>query len=183
RLYRLVRVTSAWGWKMERRDLLTEIVAEFPQEKWAVDSLISQLCDDGQTEELERLFSKLSAADPQNAGLKTSLARVCLLRNDQLENAHRLAREAYDKKPHDPVVASTYAYSLLLQGRPQDALDLVVGLDHEALQIPWVAACYRLIEARSGNTRAAREPLARAEAANLLPEEQALVRLAKSGIN
>src|SRR5581483_3713535 len=99
RLYRLVRVTSAWGWKMERRDLLTEIVAEFPQEKWAVDSLISQLCDDGQTEELERLFSKLSAADPQNAGLKTSLARVCLLRNDQLENAHRLAREAYDKKP------------------------------------------------------------------------------------
>jgi predicted Zn-dependent protease len=183
RLYQLTQLTASWGWKNERRDLLSEILAQFPQETWASSALVLQLHEEGRTEELERLFSKLSAADPRNAGIKSSLARMCLLRNDQLPAAHVLAREAYERTPHEPVVASTYAYSLLLQGRLADALEVVGSLKPAALRIPWAAACYGVVEAQAGNLKAAREPLEWAATATLLPEEQALVRQAKTRLN
>jgi predicted Zn-dependent protease len=108
---------------------------------------------------------------------------MCLLRNDQLPAAHVLAREAYERTPHEPVVASTYAYSLLLQGRLADALEVVGSLKPAALRIPWAAACYGVVEAQAGNLKAAREPLEWAATATLLPEEQALVRQAKTRLN
>jgi predicted Zn-dependent protease len=183
RLYRLTQLTSAWDWAPERADVLMEIVSEFPREKWAVQLLVTQLHDAGATQELEQLLSKLSAADPANLELKASLARVCLLRKSQLPTAHRLAKEAYDTAPDNPLVLSTYAYSLLLQGQKDEAVHILDNLKPAALQIPWVAACYGVIEAQSGNKQAAREPLERAQAAKLLPEEMELVRLAKAAAN
>ncbi len=183
RLYHLTQLTSAWGWAPERTEVLTEIVSEFPREKWATKLLIAQLCDEGETDQLEQLLTKLSAADPDNAGLKTSLARVLILRKNQLETAYRLAKEAYDKTPEDPVVLSTYAYSLSLQGKPDEALNTLRELKPESIQIPWVAACYGVIQAQSGNGKAAREPLERAQAARLLPEELDMVRHATATLN
>jgi Flp pilus assembly protein TadD len=100
-----------------------------------------------------------------------------------LPTAHRLAKEAFDNEPSDPLVLSTYAYSLLLQGRQDEAVRVLNNLKPPALQIPSVAACYGVIEAQSGNMEAAREPLERAQAAKLLPEEMELVRLAKTAAN
>ena len=183
RLYRLAQLTAAWGWAPERTEVLTEMVAEFPREKWATKLLITQLCDEGETDQLEQLFTKLSAAEPDDAGLKTSLARLLILRKNQLETAYRLAREAYDKSPEDPVVLATHAYSLFLQGKSDEALNTLQELKPESLQIPWVAVCYGVIQAKSGNEKAAREPLARARAAKLLPEELDIVRHASATLN
>jgi predicted Zn-dependent protease len=183
RLYRLTQLTSAWDWGAERTEVLTEIVSEFPREKWAVQLLVTQLHDAGATQELEQLFSKLSAADPANLELKASLARICFLRKTKLPAAHRLAKEAFDGAPNNPLVLSTYAYSLLLQGSQEEALRLLEDLKPPDLQIPWVAACYGVIEAQSGNKSAAREPLKRAQAAKLLPEEMEMVRLAVAAAN
>lgn len=182
RLYRLAQLTSAWGWAAEEKGVLREIVSEFPREKWAVGTLVAKLHDAGETQELEALLSELFAADPDDLDLKASLARVCLLRKNDLPAAHRLAKEAYDATPDDPVVISTYAYSLLLQGRRDEAMSVLDKLKPQALQIPWVAACYGVIEANSGHKDAAREPLERAKSAKLLPEELELVRLARSSL-
>ena len=183
RLYKLTQLTSTWEWAPEHADVLMEIVSEFPREKWAVQLLVTQLHDEGATQALEQLLAKLSAADPANLELKASLARVCLLRKSQLPTAHRLAKEAYDAAPDNPFVLSTYAYSLQLQGRQDEAVRVLDNLKPPALQIPWVAACYGVIEAQSGNKQAAREPLERAQAAKLLPEEMELVRLAMATTN
>jgi len=183
RLYRLTQLTSAWDWAPERAEVLTEIISEFPREKWAVQLLVTQLHDAGATEELERLLSRLLAADPANLDVKASFARVCLLRKSQLATAHRLAKETFDSAPDNALVLSTYAYSLLLQGRQDEAVRLLDNLKPAALQIPWIAACYGVIEAQSGNKQAAREPLERALTAKLLPEEMELVRRAKAAAN
>jgi predicted Zn-dependent protease len=183
RLYRLTELTTAWDWAPERAEVLTEIVSEFPREKWAVALLVNQLHDSGATQELEQLLSRLSGADPANMELKASFARVCLLRHSQTTAAHRLAKEAFESAPGNPFVLSTYAYSLLVQGKQEEAVRVLEDLKPPALQIPWVAACYGVIEARSGNKEAAREPLERAQAAKLLPEEMELVRLAKAEAN
>jgi predicted Zn-dependent protease len=182
-LYRLTQLTGAWGWAPERKEVLTEIVSEFPREKWATKLLIDQICEEGETGQLEQLLAKLSTADPESVGLKSSLARVMILRKNQLETAYRLAKEAYDKTPDDPVVLSTYAYSLSIQGKHDEALSTLQELKPESIQIPWVAACYGVIQAQSGNRKAAREPLERAQSAKLLPEEMALVRNASATLN
>ena len=183
RLYKLVQLTTAWDWAPERKSVLSEIVSEFPRERWAIDLLVNQLCDSGQTSELEQLVYNLSSADPSNLRLKISLARLYLLRKSQLPAAYGLAKEAFDTSPDDPLVLSTYAYSLLLQGKQDQAVRVLDNLKPSALQIPWVATCYGVIEARSGNKRAASEPLDHALTAKLLPEELELVRLAKAATN
>jgi tetratricopeptide (TPR) repeat protein len=182
RQYQLTQLAGRWGWTSERRDVLMEIVSEFPTEKWAVAALASQLHDEGESQELEKLLSKLSFADPGNLELKTSLARLCLFRKSQLATAHRLAKEAFDTAPDDPLVLSTYAYSLFMQGQQDGALRALGDLKPQALQIPWVAACYGIIEAQSGHKDVARAPLERAQSARLLPEEMELVRLASSSL-
>jgi Flp pilus assembly protein TadD len=178
RLYELMKLTSDWGWEPERREVLMEILSEFPGEKWAVELLVTQLHNAGETQELEQLLHKLSEMDPTNMKLKASLARLYLLRKSQLDTAHRLAKEAFEGAQDDPVVVSTYAYSLLVQGQRDEAVQYLERLKPEALQIPWVATCYGVIEAQSGNKKAAREPLERAKNFKLLPEEMELVRQA-----
>jgi tetratricopeptide (TPR) repeat protein len=175
RLYRLIQITSAWGWEPEREEVLREAVSEFPREKWAVRLLVDQICYQGQTDELERLLSRLNAAEPENVWLKCSLARVLILRKNQLPTAYRLAKEAYDKIPADPMVVATYAYSLFIQGEQDDALAALGRLKPESLNLSWVAACYGVIQARAGDKQAARASLERAQAARLLPEETNLV--------
>ena len=183
RLYALVQLAGDWRWTLERKDVLTEIVSEFPREKWAAKLLLAQLHDDGQTEPLEQLLSRLHHAEPTNIALKASLARVCLLRKSELDRAYQLAKEAFESTPNDPLVLSTYSYSLVLQGRQDEALAVIQALKATTLQAPWIAAWYGVIEAQSGNKKAARDALDRVGSARLLPEEIELVRQAKLAAN
>jgi predicted Zn-dependent protease len=180
RLSRLAQVTGAWNWLPERTEVLRQITGEFPNEKWAVDQLMARLYADGNTRGLQELLLKIQSTDPSDPRLKNNLASVFLLRKSELDTAHRMAKEAFDTSPGDPFFISTYAYSLLLQNKRDEALKVISGLKAEYLQIPSVAAYYGVIQAQTGNKDLARESLARAETAKLLPEEKEIIRLAKA---
>jgi predicted Zn-dependent protease len=180
RLSRLAQVTSAWNWIPEKSELLRQITAEFPKEKWAVDQFMAQLYAEGNTRGLQELLFKVQSTDPSDPRLKNNLANVFLLRKSELDTAYRMAKEAFDTAPGDPFFISTYAYSLLLQNKREEALKVISGLKAEYLQIPSVAAYYGVIQAQSGHKDLARESLARAETAKLLPEEKEIVRLARA---
>lgn len=182
RLTRLAQVSEAWGWKTEKEEVLRQIVNQFPKATWASAQLIDALHATGNTQELKELLSKIYSEEPSNARLKNAFANVSLLRKTELEKAHRLAKEAYDTMPSDPFIISTYSYSLLLQHKPNEALEAVSKLKPEALKNPEVAGYYGVIQAESGHRDLAKAPLERAEAANLLPEEKELVKLAKVGL-
>jgi predicted Zn-dependent protease len=181
-LSRLAQVTAGWGWKTENMEVLREVNSEFPKEKWAANSLMAELYIDGNTHELLQLLTKLYADDPTDARIKNNLANLYLLRKSDLEKACRLAHEAYDTTPNDPFVTSTYAYSLLLQKKPSEALKVLADLKPEYLKIPSIAAYYGVVQAQSGHKDLAKESLQRAETAKLLPEEKELVHLAKLGL-
>jgi len=178
RLSRLAQVTAGWEWKVENTEVLREITAEFPKEKWAANSLMAQLYAAGNTRELMDLVSRMYAEDPTDLRVKNNLANLYLLRKSDLERAFRLAREAYAAAPKDPFFTSTYAYSLLLQRKPDEALKVLGDLNPKYLQIPSIAAYYGVVQAESGHKDLAKEPLQRAENAKLLPEEKDLVHLA-----
>jgi Flp pilus assembly protein TadD len=180
RLSRLSQVTAVWHWTAERTEVLQDIITAFPKEKWAADQLLAQFYLVGDTRGMLELLSKIQAADPGDARLKNNLASVFLLLNSDLEKAHRMAKEAYQTAPDDPFFASTYAYSLLLQQKPDDALNVLQKMKPEYLRIPSVAAYYGVIQSQTGHPDLAKEFLARADAANLLPEEKEMVRRAKT---
>jgi predicted Zn-dependent protease len=143
---------------------------------------MAELYHDGNTRDLLQLLTKMYAEDPSDARIKNNLANLYLLRKSDLEKAFRMAREAYDAAPKDPFFTSTYAYSLLLQRKPDEAVKVLRDLRPEYLRIDSVAAYYGVVQAESGHKDLAREPLQRAEMAKLLPEEKELVRLAKGGL-
>jgi Tfp pilus assembly protein PilF len=180
RLSRLAQVTAGWAWQAENTEVLREITSEFPKEKWAANSLMSELYAAGNTRELMEFLTKMNAADPTDIRVKNNLANLYLLRKSDLDKAYRMAREAYETAPKDPFFTSTYAYSLLLQKKPDEALKIFSDLKPEYLQIPSIAAYYGVVQAQSGHKDLAKEPLHRAETAKLLPEEKDLVRLAES---
>jgi tetratricopeptide (TPR) repeat protein len=177
-LARLAQVTGIWGWTPEKIAVLQEAIDRFPKEKWAADQLTAQLYADGDTRGLEELLSRIQPANPDNVRLQNNLANVLLLRKSDLDKAYRLAREAYATSPDDPFIISTYAYSLLLQSKPDEALKVIGGLKPEFLRIPSVAAYYGVIQAQTGHKDLAREPLARAQKGNLLPEEKEMIQSA-----
>ena len=177
-LAQLVQITGTWGWAPEKIAVLQEAIDKFPQEKWAVDQLTAQLYADGDTRGLEELLSRIQTVNPADVRLENNLANVLLLRKSDLDKAYRLAREAYETSSNDPFFISTYAYSLLLQQKPDEALKVISGLKPEYLQLPSVAAYYGVIQAQTGHKDVAREPLARAQKGKLLPEEKEIIRSA-----
>jgi len=181
-LSRLVQISGAWGWKLEKTETLRQLTAQFPKEKWAVSQFMDELYAAGNTQELKEVLSRICVDEPADMRLKNALANVSLLRKSELEKAYRLAGEAYSSLPEDPFVISTYSYSLLLQNKPGEALKIINELKPEALREPAIAGFFGCIQAQAGNKELAKEPLERAESARLLPEEKEMVRLAKAGL-
>jgi len=179
-LSRLAEVARVWDWHSERSELLTEIIDEFPEQSWAIDELASQLYAEGKTSEMVKLFHEAYAKDPSNPRLKNNLANLYLLRKTDLDKAYTLAKEAYFTSTNNPFYASTYAYSLLLQDKKREALNVVSVLKPEFLKIPSVSLYYGVVQAQSGQKEAAREALKRAGAGKLLPEERAMIQIAES---
>ena len=182
RLSKLVQATGTWGWMPEKTEVLGQIIDEFPNEKWAVNQLMAQLYAEGKTSELQALLSKTHAADPADVRLENNLANILLLRKSGLDQANIMAKQAYDSAPNDPFFISTYAYSLLLQKKTNDALKVIDSLKPDYLKIPSIAAYCGVIQAQAGNKDLAREFIARAETAKLLPEETEMIRLAKNNL-
>jgi predicted Zn-dependent protease len=126
------------------------------------------------------LLLKSHTANPDDARIENNLANILLLRNSELDQANLMAKQVYETAPNDPFVISTYAYSLYLQKKPDEAVKVLNNLKPEYLKIPSVAAYYGAIEAGAGHPTIAREYIALAESAKLLPEEKEMVRLAKA---
>lgn len=131
RLTRLAQITLSWGWKPECKQVLQEIVLEFPKEQWALDDLISWLYTNGDSAGLADLLSRVYSTNPSDNRLKNNLANISLLRKSDLQTAFRLAREAYDSAPQNPFYISTYAYSLLLQNKAEEAVKVLGGIKAE----------------------------------------------------
>jgi Tfp pilus assembly protein PilF len=180
RLSKLNQLTAGWGWTDERNEVLQEISSSFPKETWAGDELVAQCYADGKTHALADVLAKLYAANPTNMRLKNNLATVLMLLKAEPDKAHRLALESYSSSTNNPFFACTYAYSLLLQSKPDEALKVISTLSTNNLKIPAIAAYYGVVEAETGHKNVAKEPLQLALSARLLPEELDLVRKAET---
>ena len=77
RLTRLNQLTAAWGWNQERKDLLREIMSEFPHESWAGEQLVAVLYAGGETRAMAKLLDQMCAANPSDVHLENNCERCC----------------------------------------------------------------------------------------------------------
>jgi tetratricopeptide (TPR) repeat protein len=174
-LLRLLEQAAAnWGWKTEWEEVMTGLVNRFPALRTERQRLADFLFQEGRTRALLTLFASEVTRDPSNLAAKNNLAALALLLSAQEHKPHELAKEVYAKDPSNPSVASTYAYSLLLQKQKPEALKVLEGLKPEALKVPGIAGYYGLCLLDSGDKSKAHEYLRIALSARLLPEETKL---------
>jgi predicted Zn-dependent protease len=181
RLSHLARVTGNWGWNDEMDELLDTIVKRYPTEKWAVQKLSASFHARGKTAALKNLLARVAEAEPANLAVKNNLALTSLLLDPRDAKSFSLARQVYEQQPANPFFVSTYAYSLHLQEKNREALQLFQTLKPEQLDDPSVAAYYGIVLADVGEQASAKKHLAMGERAKLLPEERTLIKSAQRG--
>jgi predicted Zn-dependent protease len=174
----LARTVSGWGWTREEAELLWLLVERHPGEHWAVPALSALYTRTGDTRGLNRLSAALLERNPDDVAARNNFAVTSLLLGLQGERAHELAREVYLKYPSNELCASTYAYSLFVQGKREDALKAFAAIPPAALEQPGVALYYGLILGTNAPAESARY-LDLAAKGSLLPEEKALLGAAR----
>ena len=129
-----------------------------------------------------QLLRTMLNREPDNLDIKNDLASISMLLGAQEFKPYDLARQVYEKAPKNPYYASTYAFSLYLQGKQADALMVMQQLTPNDLEQPSIAPYYGVILKANGKKAEAKVYLDRASKAKLLPEEQALFDQAKAGL-
>ena len=175
----LAQMASSWGWQTKVEEVLWLIANKFPSRRWALQSLYEMYLARGNTAKMKEVYAAIVKLDPKDLVAKNNLAVVSFLLNTDLETAHTLARDIHQAEPKNAAFASTYAFSLHLQGKTQEGLGILRGLSEQDLQNPSVALYYGALLRAAGETERARKYLVLAQNASLLPEEKTLLSEAK----
>ncbi|MGA2852508.1 MAG: tetratricopeptide repeat protein [Verrucomicrobiota bacterium] len=175
----LAKMSAGWGWKEETEDVLWFAAGKYPSESWPLTTLGNLYTRQRDTAGLRRVFRTIVQRDPKDALARNNYAMVSLLLGADTAEAHRSAAELHAAEPGNPMFASTYAYSIYLQGRPQEAAQALRALGLNQLDDPAFAAYYGIFLSATGDKQTARTYLNKSAKAFLLPEEKALVERAK----
>jgi hypothetical protein len=172
----LLELANGWQLPRAQEDLLWRILREFPDARWAQDSLERLYFEAGNTAGLYQLYTKQLSRSPQSAALKNNMAATALLLKTNLTQACQWAEEVYVQSPDNPDVVSTYAYALHLQGRNQEGLDALQKLKPSQLEQRSVALYYGVLLSATGKASEAAPYLQIAQTkGQLLPEEEQLL--------
>jgi hypothetical protein len=179
RLTALARLLSGWGWEREAENVIWAVAERFPDESWAGEALLRRYYERGNSEGLRQVFALQMKRSPNDLSLKNNLAMLLLLLRQELPTAHQLARVVHEQNPASAVNASTYAFSLYIQGRATEGRKILESLSSETLKAPSLAVYYAILADATGDSAAAQASLQYARLARLLPEEKAMLERIK----
>src|SRR5207245_1842238 len=138
----LAQMAASWGWQAKVEEALWLIANKYPSRRWALQSLYEAYLAQGNTAKKKEVYAAIVRLDPNDLVAKNNLAVVFFLLNTDLETAHTLARDIHQAEPKNAAFASTYAFSLHLQGKTQEGLEILKGLNEQDLKNPNVALYY-----------------------------------------
>lgn len=181
-LARLARMAGDWGWQREHDEALWSIVRRFPKETWAIESLRKSYGERLDTAGLHSVYAWLASLNPEDVAAKNNLAATALLLDKRTDVLHALAWEVYVTGPNIPTYATTYAWSLHLQGKTFEGLMVLKDLPAYQLEKPKVALYYGALLAAAGFKELAPGYLGFAARGSLLREERAILDQANAGL-
>lgn len=177
----LMQLAGEWNWTPEAIDLLWALTKYPDRQTEALTTLYRYYAKEQDTQGLYRVLVRLSELNPDDLDIKNNLAQVGLLLDAQVEDARRLSAEIYHKQPKNPAYLTTYAYSLLTDGKKEKAVQILKELTPEQLSDPAISTYYGICLAAVKDPQAATY-LKAADKAKLLPQEKALVERARASL-
>ena len=175
----LAQLALNWGWQPEAEQVLWHAANKFPKQPWPLTSLQNLYIARRDTANLRRVYQALLQRDPKDKLARNNFTMLSLLSGKEVQAAQVSAAAAYTSEPGNPVFASTYAFSLHLQGKSKEGVEVLRALKPADLADPGISVYYGILLSGAGEAQAAKEYLAKADKAFLLPEEQALVASAR----
>jgi Flp pilus assembly protein TadD len=178
-IFGLAELARKWGWQNEALDLWWLAAKDPANAEKTLRMLYEFYAGRRDTQELYRVLVHLEKVRPGDAAVRNNLAQISLLLSLNVDRADRLAREVYEQEPKNVDYASTYAFSLYLQGDVKKAVQVLTGFSEAELERPQIAAYYGVMLANSGDFSRAVKFLDLGKKAFLLPEEEKLVEKAQ----
>ena len=178
----LAQMAAGWGWQTEVEQLLWQAASRFRKQPWPLTSLRNLYIGQKNSRGLRRVFEAMVANDPKDKVAKNNFTMLSLLLGNDLAAAHRDAAELHEAQPENAAFASTYAFSLYLQGKAREGLEVLRALKPEELASPEMAVYYGLLLSADGQRDASKDYLDKSSRAFLLPEELALVERARKAL-
>jgi Flp pilus assembly protein TadD len=179
----LQRAAAKWSWKDESVELLWQLTKDRGEGKGALATLNNYYTEQGDTNNLYKVSSRLLQISPNDPAIKNNFAQLSLLLGINTESAEAMAKQLHQQTPKDPNFASTYAFALYVRSDWRGALKVMNSLSAEDLRRPDIAAYYGIILAAGSDRNKAPSYLELGRQAKLLPEEMALVEKATGAIS
>lgn len=173
----LAGIIRNWpGWEAELEGLLWRARERSPENLgWVLPALHGLYSGQKSAAGLLKVAQVLLEIDPNSERVQNNVAFYSLLAGSGLLTAHRSAAELRAIHPDDPVIASTYALSALLQKQPQEALATMERLPAAARTTGDIAIYYALALAGVGRRDEALAVAAGIARDGLFAEERALL--------
>ncbi len=167
----LARLVGGWGWKTEEAQTWWRVAVGRVGQRPALQALFRIYMAEKNARELYRVARRIHELEPASPAAKNNVAMFALLLGQDLPEAHQFAAELHAAFPSEPIFASTYAFSLLKQGQPAEALKIM-----EALPVDASTDLYRGATLAAAGRREEAAPILRRalESPKLFPEERAL---------
>lgn len=172
---KLARLASKWNLAIESEELWSRLSRNSGSRREALDALYKLYRGNNDVRKLYDVLQGLHETSPDETGISCNLARLGLNIDQNTKQAQDLAKQAYDRAPADVNCAVTYAFSLYVQGRTPEGLDIIRKLTPEATHEPHNAVYVAVLLLDLNQTDAAKEYIQAAKRGPLYVEEKRLL--------
>jgi thioredoxin-like negative regulator of GroEL len=176
----LLRLSEAWNWPEERRQVLQAVTQAFPHEAWAWRQLISYALARRDAEQVRQIYQRWTRAQAGDTNVQVEAAIMGLLLQQRGAPAPAETAEFVRLQPKNPAASVAHALALWRAQRPAESLAVLEGLPRPVFQEPRFALAYGLVLAESGRPQESEPMLLRASTGRLLPEEEILIEQARA---
>ena len=170
----LARLATKWNLPIESEELWSRLSRNPPTRRESLDALYRLYRANNDLKKLYDVLQRLHETSPNETAITANLARLGLNIDQNTKQDQDLAKAAYDRAPNDVNCAVTYAFSLYVQGRTSEGLDVIKKLSAESLHDPH-AAVYVAVLLLDENQIAAKEYIDAAKRGHIFAEEKRLL--------
>ena len=172
---KLARLASKWNLAIESEELWSRLSRNSQTRREALDALSKLYRAGNNLNKLYDVLQRLHENSPNDIDISANLARLGLNIDQNTQQAQDLAKQAYDRAPNDVNCAITYAFSLYVQGRTLEGLDVIRKLPPETMRESHNAVYAAVLLLDVNQTDAAKEYIQAAKRGPLNAEEKRLL--------
>ncbi len=171
----LARIAQKWNLGAESEQLWLRLSKNPPTRREALDALGKLYRANNDLPNLYRTLQRLHEASPEDPINSANYARLAMLLEQNTAEAHKVAKDAYDRLPNDTNCAVTYAFSLYGLGRTAQAIEVLNKLPADQLRDPHAAVYAAVVFADENMQDPARGYISAAKVGPIFPEEKKLL--------